>query len=260
MKRGTPEHPKTTRLARTLRVGRAQAVGTLEVLWHWCARYAQQGDVGKFANCEIAAGAYWAGDPDKLIDALVECGWLEVHATHRLIVHDWHEHADDAVKKWLSRHGLKFLSCPDNVGTESGQCPDSGSLPKPKPKPKPLPDTSTNVDVCSEPPSATAEPPVLLFPVVGKDTSEWGLSPTLLKTFVESYPGVDVLAECKAAKAWCVANSTKRKTPRGMPAFLNRWLAKAQDSGRQSGNGRTASNPRKPFRIADIEDLPDEQD
>lgn len=166
MKRGTPEHPKTSRLARQLRVPLAQAIGTLEALWHWCGRYCQQGDIGRFDDEEIAAGAYWHGKPQRLIQALVECGWLEVHPVHRLIVHDWHDHADDAVKKWLDRHRLSFLTVVDTVVTVSGHSRDSGSLPLPLPlpKPEPMPQTDTGV------PSATDSELDGLFP--GREDSK----------------------------------------------------------------------------------------
>ena len=55
MKRGTPNHRKMHRLARCLRVSLAEAVGTMELLWHWVADYLPRGDIGKSENWEIAA-------------------------------------------------------------------------------------------------------------------------------------------------------------------------------------------------------------
>jgi hypothetical protein len=47
MKRGTPEHPKTAHLMAALSIPRPYAVGILELLWHFTARYAPRGDVGR---------------------------------------------------------------------------------------------------------------------------------------------------------------------------------------------------------------------
>lgn len=131
MKRGTPEHPKAKRLARALKINRAWAIGILEALWHWAGKYAPQGDIGRFADDDISDAVYWEKQPNTLIDALIDCGWLERDDTYRLIIHDWHDHADDAVKKCLSRGGLDFVTHRDSVGTVSGQCPDKNCLPEP---------------------------------------------------------------------------------------------------------------------------------
>ena len=83
----------------------------------------------------------------------------------------------------------------------------------------------------SEPPLATAEPAILSFPVVGdKKVKEWHLTAAKLAEYRESFPGIDPLAECRKARQWCIDHPSKRKTFGGMPAFLSRWLIKAQDT------------------------------
>lgn len=98
-------------------------------------------------------------------------------------------------------------------------------------------------EVCPEPAAdgRSGPPPLLVFPTVGKGPKEWNLTEAKLAEYQESFPGADVLAECRKARQWCVDNPTKRKTARGLPAFLTRWLGKAQDSGRAPG----APAPRK---------------
>ena len=103
MKRGTPDHPKVLDLQQRLGIGRALAVGLLELLWHWTARYAPAGDVGRWSDGALAAGCGWDGDPAALVSALVAARFLDEHATARLVVHDWREHADDAVHSALYR-------------------------------------------------------------------------------------------------------------------------------------------------------------
>lgn len=113
MKRGTPDHPKMKRLARLLNVNLAQAIGIMESLWHWTAKYAQAGDIGKYEDADIAEACFWDGDSDALLSALVSALWLDTSETCencRLFVHDWHEHADDSVHLFLARHGMTFAN------------------------------------------------------------------------------------------------------------------------------------------------------
>jgi hypothetical protein len=109
VKRGTPTHPKTVMLASMLGAPRYQAVGLLELLWHFTAAYCPQGDVGRRTNAQIAAFLDWpAAEADRLVEALVSCGWLDRNDEHRLVVHDWHEHCDGSCDKYLARKGLKY--------------------------------------------------------------------------------------------------------------------------------------------------------
>jgi len=147
VKRGTPEHPKVFDLCERLKIRRPAAVGYLELLWHFTAKFAPQGDIGRFSERRIEAALDWSGASGKLVNALTESRWLDRHAEHRLIVHDWHDHADDAVRKRLARLGLKFLTV---IGKVTGQNTDtdwkasatqvkSGCLPEPEPEPAPGP-------------------------------------------------------------------------------------------------------------------------
>jgi hypothetical protein len=86
-----------------------------------------------------------------------------------------------------------------------------------------------------DPAEGVGDPVVLAFPVVGgkrgKRPAEWPLRQSTLSEFAESFPGVDVLAECKKALQWCRVNPRKRKTYDGLPEFLFRWLSRAQNTG-----------------------------
>jgi len=110
MKRGTPDHPKVDGLMNALSIARCFAVGILESLWHMTMRYAPTGDIGKFTDKQIAHKLGWDGDPQELIKALVVNGWLVENRKHRLIVHDWHDHADQSTKRYLAKHNLVFAS------------------------------------------------------------------------------------------------------------------------------------------------------
>jgi hypothetical protein len=132
MKRTAMQHTKLKRLVRVLQIPQYAAVGILESLWHLTAREALMGNIGKLTNEDIAAWIDWEGDADSLVAALVSSGWIDEDSTHRLVIHDWLEHADDTTKKAISRHSPEIGG---NVQTP----PDKPPLPKPLPKPEPVP-------------------------------------------------------------------------------------------------------------------------
>src|SRR4051812_14365631 len=96
VKRAAVDHPKLQRLQRRLKLPRFQAMGLMEALWHFTGRYAPEGDIGRWADEEIAAWVEWPGEPEDLVETLVVCGWLDRDPKRRLLVHDWPEHADEA--------------------------------------------------------------------------------------------------------------------------------------------------------------------
>jgi hypothetical protein len=83
----------------------------------------------------------------------------------------------------------------------------------------------------------------LVFPTVGAGPKTWGLCESKVREYQTSFPGIDVVSECRKAWQWCQDNPAKRKTARGMPAFLARWLSKVQDrgGGHSAGSGRTGT-------------------
>lgn len=67
------------------------------------------------------------------------------------------------------------------------------------------------------------------------------LWPTLVTSWKESYPGVDIAGETAKAHSWEVSNPKKRKVDRAR--FLNNWFAKEQDScGGKIFGGRIKEN------------------
>jgi hypothetical protein len=105
MKAGTTELMKFKRLLRRLRISRPQCVGHLELLWYGTSRNCPAGDIGRFTNEEIAVLVDWEGDPDELVNSLVETGWLDESPTHRLVVHDWADHAPTWLKGVVAKKG-----------------------------------------------------------------------------------------------------------------------------------------------------------
>lgn len=93
-------------------------------------------------------------------------------------------------------------------------------------------------------PSPSVSPPadsVFQFPT-NRRGQFYGVSSEQIVQFQALYPAVDVMQQLRSALGWTISEPTKRKTIRGMPAFLNRWLAREQnrDHGRngQRGSGK----------------------
>lgn len=120
MKHSTPELMKFKRLQRRLGVPRVVAVGTLELLWISTANNARRGDIGRFSNEEIAIEVDWEGDPDHLVQCLVDTGWLDRCDTHRLVVHDWKSHAPRYVHAWVKSQKTTFAEPVTTGGTVEG--------------------------------------------------------------------------------------------------------------------------------------------
>lgn len=114
-------------------------------------------------------------------------------------------------------------------------------------------------DFCSEPAPPPSEPtvppssPELEFPIVGKGIRVWTLTVGKLAEYAETFPGIDLAGELRKARQWCLDNPAKRKTAKGMPAFLTRWLGNAQDgASRERGPPARASPPDLDTQIKDL--------
>ena len=123
-----------------------------------------------------------------------------------------------------SRHKDEFSPRPEPVQDESRTCPAETKRNE----------TKRNEQDSPAPPAAEAVPPVFTFAaeqVVGKGSGPWHVTPELHKTLCDAYPSVDIPAEYRKMLAWLVSKPSGRKTRKGMPRFLNSWLARVQNAG-----------------------------
>ncbi len=81
--------------------------------------------------------------------------------------------------------------------------------------------------------------PIFCLIPTNKNGEFHGVTEAKVFEYQESYPAIDAPAQVRAARQWCIDNPAKRKTLGGMPAFLNRWLAKDQNR----GAGRPPATP-----------------
>lgn len=140
MKRGTTRHPKLLDLCSQLHCYRPTAIGYLTLLWEFAAEYAQPGDVGRYGEKRLEAACGWRGKRGELIRAMYHSGWLDL-AGEVWSVHDWSEHCEESVHRWLHRHKMKFVVGQPFRGKLTGQSgtsiPEVESLPLPLPLPLP---------------------------------------------------------------------------------------------------------------------------
>lgn len=88
-------HPKLSRLARELHIGRPQAIGHLCCLWLWTLDYAPDGRLSAFTSTEAAVGAEWTGKPEEFLQALKSAGWIDEDGN----IHDWEKYGGKLLKK-----------------------------------------------------------------------------------------------------------------------------------------------------------------
>lgn len=106
-KRGVGDHPKTLELAEQLGIPVCYAVGVLELFWHWVAKQKPHGDLSEVKPAAIAHGIRFPGTGIELVEALTVAGFID-RSGERVLVHDWSEHADNAVHAYLKKRNEKF--------------------------------------------------------------------------------------------------------------------------------------------------------
>lgn len=173
----TVQTPKFRKLVRQLRPHleaapvnvETIAVGILERMWHMAMSGAKRGDIGRFDNDDIAESVGWFGDADQLIEVLVSTGWVDECEQHRLVIHDWHEHAPRHIKQNIKRLGgfagdvkqEPTVSGETLSGDQTSQTPRIGLTPnQTKPnltKPVQTPSTAVDDSPAVEPPKQSAD-------------------------------------------------------------------------------------------------------
>ncbi len=142
MKLGTPAHPKFRRLMMRLDLKQYEAAGLLELLWAMAAQFTDDGNLSRFDCDDIAAYLDWRGDPQKLVDTLVECRWLDRDESS-VSIHDWDDHMPHFITERVRKREQRAAKKPtqtdeqpglsqDNDGTV-GECCTESDLAQPSP-------------------------------------------------------------------------------------------------------------------------------
>lgn len=222
-------------------------------LWVCGLAYCQEGLTDGFIPF-TAAKYLGVRAPSALISRLVQTGlWDRTDGGWR--VHDYLSHNKSAVEVLglkeerrasgarggrASGAARRFVEQipqkPEAVATATAKQSAEAST---KQTSNPATATSTATDTALRDTPTTAEPQsdstpvVLTFPTVGPHRT-WALHQSHIDRWSDAYPTVNVEAEARKALAWIEAHLDKRKTSRGMPAFLVSWLGRAADRGGSS--------------------------
>lgn len=155
MKSNTKDLVKFRRLKMMMGAPEYHVIGLLESLWLFTAKNAPLGNVGKYTNEDIAAMVDWQGSADELVRMLTEARWLDEHPSHRLVVHDWHDHAPNYVKANVKQHmGGDWSSLRSGVVVDQSTTRSSGLSEAPSDHPSDTP-KDTPKDGPSDRPSDT---------------------------------------------------------------------------------------------------------
>lgn len=132
---GLVRHPKTKKLMRKLNIYTVEAIGYLHLFWWWAMDFAEDGDLSRFDEYDIADACEWKGSAGEFFDALHDAGFID-ETEDGFIIHDWYEYAGklieirkkDAERKRNSRGKSKLsIDIPEDVQRmSSGQQKDSG--------------------------------------------------------------------------------------------------------------------------------------
>lgn len=236
-------------------------IGILESLWHATIVSAQRGDIGRIDNETIAELVGWYDDPDALISYLIETGWIDEHPEHRLVVHDWSDHAPAFIKRNIDRKGgficdvKQSLPCSGEQGSgrfsaQNNKEAGTHNITKPnatqqnETEPNQLPLEASVRDRVADP------EPFLDFPIKPQSAGPWILNQDKVDQWTETFGDREwVHSQLKLARQWCLDNADRRKTAGGMARFLGSWLIKANNRG--DGSQKKASKSR----VATDEDL-----
>lgn len=94
-----PAHPKLARLAATLGIDPLMAIGHLVCLWTWALEYAEDGNLGKYTDAEIAQAAKWPDEPGALVDALVGAKFLDWDEDGHAAIHQWDQYGGMIIRR-----------------------------------------------------------------------------------------------------------------------------------------------------------------
>lgn len=221
MKLNTIDHPKTLDLCDRLGVSLAQALGHLTLLWAFTARKSPRGDVGKWTDGAIARACDWQQDSAAFVNALVESGYLDRDDEHRLLVHDWPDHAERWVKASLKNLNQTFIvrtTEPTTVATTEATKDDT-----------PCPALS-----CPDQPKAGTRKRALPPDFVPNETHEK----------LAAQKGVNLDAELEQFRDY---HTAKGSTMKDWDAALRTWLRNAKKFG--GAASAPADKPKRPKTI-----------
>lgn len=110
-------------------------------------------------------------------------------------------------------------------------------------------DKSLDADASPVLASRSDSPAVETIPL--NNGSEYPVTEAQVSEYARLYPAVDVPQALRAMRGWCLANPKRRKTKRGVAAFITSWLSREQDKGGSNHATNPRNNPQRPQSAAE---------
>lgn len=251
------QHPKVKRLARILNVSKFEAAGRLFAFWCWALDYADNGDLSRFDASDIADAMEWDGDPQCLIDAMIDCGpgdsagFIEKR-DGVLFVHDWNDYmgrllsmreknrerkARQRVRQNASRDCHEPVTRDITVTSPSCHEPVTG-LPN-QTVPNQTQQDQKNKNTHSAPVSPKPAEPIIDLEgaqALTTLTQMYELCPDyvpdppkeirLVQELQQEHPGAPLVAEFRKARDWLEGKPVKERK-KNLRAFLRNWVSNA---------------------------------
>jgi hypothetical protein len=240
-------HSKRKRLSRRLDIGLHETVGLLICLWWWAIDEAEDGDLTRFSDQDIADGADWQGDADELIAALVDAGFL---SEDRLLVNWWkyvgkllegrnYKREVDRARqeRWRRDQAARLAAAEGNAGVTrdsdvtddivTGDSPSSHAAAD-RDSQEGERDASGEVaePPAAPPPKAPVEPPEELREFDERLQKMPGYNPSadFYRIVLEKYRHLDLNEQAFLMAEWQADPNRNKKKRKGTTLFVVNWL------------------------------------
>ena len=230
--KGFARKPEILRIAALTGRTREQVAVALMEFYEWADTMVEDGVLGGF-NVRILSAVCPQTD-ENFWNAVEKVGWL-LTSDQCVTIPNYDVWMGSSAKRRIKEAARKrkgrtnLTPCPENVRIECGQSKDKMQTKCAEEKEKEKEYRGMNSPItpsCTAAENQPTEQPVLTFPTNGSPPT-WDLLPSKVAEWSVAYPQIDILAECRKALQWVKDN--RRKTARGMPRFLNSWLARSND-------------------------------
>lgn len=211
------------------------ALGLLVEVWVYCARHFKKGSIEP-TRLKAFQGGIRATDTE--IQALIDDGWL-VLAGGSYSVKGWEDYAGARFERLEKERDRKARGRSADVPrTHEGSGAEVPGKEREKEEEREEEKDKTDSPAASAKRGAEPDdkgPPVMEFATTGTQKT-WILRKGYLDYLQEAYTELDVLAECRKAKAYYDANGLK--TASGMKKALVNWLNRAVEYGANGRKGK----------------------
>lgn len=217
-------------------------LGKLIVLWCWADANTIDGHAHNVTKVTIDRVVGHKGFANALLDHRV--GWLKESPSGDLTFSNFDRHNGKGAKKRADDARRKAKQRAVSVN-KSDKCPVKGVTKTVTREEKIreeenkdlLKDSCPELEIETHGPE-TIEEDVFIF-LESNAKEQIPISETQVLEYSDLYPAVDCRQALRSMHGWLKANPKKRKTKRGMPAFVTNWLMREQDRG---GNSVSSDN------------------